>query len=106
MPPRKNKFGNERKAAPTSLKSAINDMLDAYDLKRQLNETDVIDSWGTIMGKTVASRTTKLFFKDKKLIVELSSAPLKHELSLSKGKILTLFSDKFGVGIVEDILFL
>jgi predicted nucleic acid-binding Zn ribbon protein len=81
-------------------------MLDAYNLRQQLNETEVIDSWAAIMGKTVASRTTKLFCKDKKLFVKLSSAPLKHELSLSKDKIIKLFSARVGAGIVEDIVFL
>lgn len=106
MSHRKNNPRNPRKAGPTSLKSAIEDMLDTYKLKQQFNETDVLDSWESIMGKTVASRTTKKFFNNKKLFIEISSAPLKHQLSLSKSKILGLLTDKFGVGAVEDIIFI
>ena len=88
------------------MKSAISDMMDTYKLKQHLNETDVLESWELIMGKTVASRTTKKFFKDKKLFIQVSSAPLKHELSLSKQKILNLLNEKFGADAVEDVVFL
>lgn len=97
---------NYRKAEPTSIKDAINKMYSAYNLKQKVDEGTIIGYWPEIMGKPVATRTTKLFFKDKKLIVELSSAPLKQELILSKQKILDLFAKRVGNGVVEDVLFL
>ena len=97
---------NYRKAEPTALKEAIDQMYETYHLKRKVDEGTVIALWPKLMGKPIANRTTKLFFKDKKLIVELSSAPLKQELILSKKKILELFSIEIGPGIVEDVAFL
>jgi hypothetical protein len=58
------------------------------------------------MGNTVSKRTTNLFFREKKLIVELNSAPLKQELTLSKSKIIELFAKEVGPGIVEEVVFL
>ena len=106
MSQRKNNNRHSQRSEPTSLKSAIDNMLDTYKLKQQFNETEVLDSWESIMGKTVASRTTKKFVNNKKLFIEVSSAPLKHELSLSKQKILALLSEKFGAGAIEDIVFM
>lgn len=97
---------NYRKAEPTSLKDALNQMYETYNLKRKVDEGTIISYWEKIMGKPVATRTTKLFFRDKKLIVELNSAPLKQELILSKAKILELFAKEVGVGVVEDVAFL
>jgi predicted nucleic acid-binding Zn ribbon protein len=97
---------NYRKAEPTALKDAINQMYDAYNLKRKVDEGTIITYWEKIMGGLVAKRTTKLFFRDKKLIVELNSAPLKQELTLSKPKILELFAKEVGVGVVDEVVFL
>ena len=100
------KNDNYRKAEPTSLKEAIDQMYKTYNLKRKVDEGTVIGAWEKLMGTPISSRTTKLFFKDKKLIVELSSAPLKQELILSKHKIIELFAKEIGAGVVEDVAFL
>jgi hypothetical protein len=46
-----------------------------------------------------------MFFKGNVLYVELTSAPLKQELTLSKEKIIAVFSEKVGKGVIEDIIF-
>jgi len=97
---------NYRNAEPTALKDAINQMYDTYNLKRRIDEGTIIAYWEKIMGTPVAKRTTNLFFRDKKLIVELKSAPLKQELTLSKPKILELFAKEVGAGVVEEVVFL
>ncbi len=97
---------NYRNAAPTSLKEAINQMYETYNLKRKVDEGTIIAYWEKIMGTPVAKRTTNIFFRDKRLIVELSSAPLKQELALSKPKILELFGKEVGLGVVEEVVFL
>lgn len=58
------------------------------------------------MGKTIASRTTSIFFKKKTMFVKLSSAPLKQEMQNSKEKFLILISDEIGSGEVTDVRFL
>ena len=97
---------NYRNAAPTALKDAINQMYETYNLKRKVDEGTIIAHWEKIMGTPIAKRTTNLFFRDKKLIVELSSAPLKQELTLSKAKILELYAKEVGHGVVEEVVFL
>ncbi len=97
---------NYRNASPTALKDAINQMYETYNLKRKIDEGTIIAYWEKIMGTPVAKRTTNLFFRDKKLIVELNSAPLKQELTLSKAKILALYAKEVGIGVVEEVVFL
>jgi predicted nucleic acid-binding Zn ribbon protein len=94
-----------RNEEPTRLDSALEQMFDAYRIKGKADQTTIITLWEDLMGKTIASRTSKMFFKNKVLYVELSSAPLKQELTLAKAKIMALLTNKVGKEAIEDIVF-
>ena len=102
----KKPFSSSRKAEVSSLKECIEELLSAYKLRGKLNQTHVLDSWAKIMGSTIAKRTEQIYFQDKKLFVKLNSAPLKHELSMSKNKIITLLNEDAGNRLIEEIVFL
>jgi predicted nucleic acid-binding Zn ribbon protein len=95
-----------RKSDTAPLKEVIEDLLKTYKLKGKFNETHIIASWERIMGAPIAKRTTKLNIHNKKMYVTLNSAPLKHELSMSKTKILELLNKDIGESVVEEIIFL
>ncbi|NVK33385.1 MAG: DUF721 domain-containing protein, partial [Rhodobacteraceae bacterium] len=44
------------------------------------------------------------YIKDKKLFVHIESAPLKHELSMSRDKILVLIAKELGSSIVNEVV--
>jgi predicted nucleic acid-binding Zn ribbon protein len=102
---RKN-FYEKRKSDTSPLKDAIDEMLKAYKINGKMNETKIIESWEKLMGKTIASRTTELKFRYKKLYVTLNSAPLRQELSMSKSKLIELLNRDFAEKVVEDVIFL
>jgi len=89
-----------------TIKEAFEELLETYRLKSQFSEAQVVSSWEELMGKTIASRTSRIFIKEKKLFVELTSAPLKQELSHSRERILEIFREKHGEGIISDVVFL
>ena len=88
------------------LKQVINDMFSKYRLSGKLREKQIINSWDQIMGISIAKRTSKRFIKEGILFVEITSAPLKNDLMLSKEKIIYLFEQEFGKGILKDLRFL
>ena len=94
--------GRKKEAAP--LGAAFNELLKAYRLEDKFKEKQLISSWGEIVGKTIADRTTAVFIRDKKLFVKLSSGPVKKELMLNRSKVLLLIEDKVGKGVVEDLI--
>lgn len=98
-------FG-KRKREVTTAGEAIRELLGAYRIQSKFSQTEVRASWEQTMGKTIASRTTKLFFKKNVLFVELNSAALKQELNMSKSKVLSLLQNKFGKTVIEQIVFL
>jgi hypothetical protein len=94
-----------KKTNDRPLKEAINEMLKNYQIENKFLQHKMIASWEKVMGKTVANRTTKIYFRDKKLFVYLNSAPLREELFNGRDKIIKLLNEEAGKQIIEDIVF-
>jgi predicted nucleic acid-binding Zn ribbon protein len=95
-----------RKAGTLSLKDCIGNMLESYKIQNKYDETFLISSWESMMGKAIASRTSKIFIKDKTLYVTLTSAPLKNELNLGKTKIVKFLNEQAGKEMITEVAFL
>ena len=100
----KNKY-SERKSDTSSVREAIDAMLDSYKLRGKFEENKLINSWEMMMGKPISRRTEKMFIKEKVLFVKLNSAPLRHELTISKIKVLEIIHRNFDKNLVTDVKF-
>lgn len=100
----KDKF-SQRKSDTSSLKEAIDAMIDSYKLRGKFDQNKLISSWETMMGKPISRRTEKLFIKEKVLFVKLNSAPLRHELTIAKVKVLEIIHRSFDKELVSDVKF-
>uniref|UniRef100_UPI00404A6D65 DUF721 domain-containing protein n=1 Tax=Fulvivirga sp. TaxID=1931237 RepID=UPI00404A6D65 len=100
------KYYSKRKSETTSVGDAISDLLQQYHLQEKFDEKRLIHSWKKLMGATIANRTSKIFIKNKVLFIELSSAPLKKELSMSKAKIISIFEKEIDKDIIKEIIFM
>jgi predicted nucleic acid-binding Zn ribbon protein len=89
-----------------SFRNAFKQFLKEENLEHTFKQKQLITNWEKVMGKTIASRTTKVFFSKKTLFVQLSSAPLKQEMQNSKDQFLKLIEAELGEGEVEDVRFL
>lgn len=103
---RKNSPEFRRKSEVSSLSECIEELLNAYKLKGKYNQTNIVASWAKVMGKSVATRTDKVFIKDQKLFVKLNSATLKHQLNTARHKVIELLNKECGEGIITDVVFL
>jgi len=95
-----------RKKDASPLADAFQDLLKAYRLEDTYQEKLLISSWPTLVGKTIADRTSNVYIKDKKLMVKITSGPVKKELQLNKSKVIALIESQIGKGIVDDVIFL
>ena len=95
-----------RKKDATPLADAFQDLLKAYRLEDTYQEKLLISSWPTLVGKTIADRTSNVYIKEKKLMVKITSGPVKKELQLNKSKVIALIESQIGKGIVDDVIFL
>ena len=95
-----------RHSAVTPLKDAIGALLKAYRIENKYDETYLVASWRRIMGEGIANRTTKLFINDRKLYLQINSAPLKNELVLSKAKIIDILNREISKDLIAEVIFI
>lgn len=96
--------GRRKDVAP--LQEAFEELLRTYKLKDKFDARLLIQAWPEMMGNTVASRTTSVYIKDKKLFVQVTSGAIKKELSMNKTKVIEIVEQKFGKGVITEIVFL
>lgn len=101
-----NKDSSSRKPGTMSLKDAFDQMIKVYQLNQTYNESYLEAHWGKIMGTSIASRTTKVYVKDKVLYLQIESAPLRDELVRAKAKIIELINREMNVDLIGDVVFI
>ncbi|MDI9881486.1 DUF721 domain-containing protein [Flectobacillus longus] len=101
-----NRENAKRKTSASSLKEAIEDMLEFYKLRTKFDETYVAAHWEQIMGAPIAARTTRVYITEAKLYIQLDSASLRNELLMAKNKILQLINQAIGAELVNEVIFL
>jgi hypothetical protein len=100
------KNSSSRKSSTVSLGEAIESYLKTLKLKSKFNETYISAHWETIMGKPIASRTTKIFVTNQILYLQLSSAPLREELAKGKSLIIKNVNEAIGSILINDVVFI
>ena len=87
-----------------SVGQAIRDLLNSYRLTSKYDEANIIESWERLVGKPIASRTKKIFIKNKVLFVEFDSPTMRHDFTLHKNEVLEVFRKEFGDGVITEII--
>jgi len=88
-----------------SISDVMKEFIKTSNLEKGLNEVQVKELWGSLMGPTIANYTTQIDFHRNTLYVALNSAVLKQELLLGKQKIIDLFNQELGRDLVKDLIF-
>ena len=86
------------------LKSVIQQFVEVYRLKTKLNQYQLIDNWGLIVGKMIAKHTKHLSIKKKVLYVEIDSSIVRNEVYMLKSKIMAELNSKFDQQVIDDII--
>lgn len=88
---------------------SISDVLKSYvqenKLGRKLNEMDLIKSWESVMGKTVARYTGNLYIQNSTLFVETTSPIVRNELLMMKEEIRVRLNEIVGEELIKTIIF-
>ena len=75
------------------IKDLIPGMLKENKLQKGMDQILVKEAWEDLMGKGVMTYTESVILKKNTLIVKLSSAPLREELSYGKEKIVKMLDN-------------
>ena len=78
----------KRRSKLLSIKDLTKDFYKKDKIKKGLNDISIYERWIKITNDKIQKRTKKVFTKQNKLYIEISSSPLRSELSNNKTSIL------------------
>ena len=90
---------NEEKLSDT-----IGDFVNQGRFKPKLQEISINKVWKDVMGEMVDRYTSSLKVSHNKLIIVISSGPLKHELAYSKDKLIEKINERMGDDYIREIV--
>ncbi len=88
-----------------SLSEVLREYVRVMRMDRKLKEVDVVGSWETILGKTVARYTRNIFLSKQILYVEIDSPVVKNELLMMREEIRCRLNELAGEEMVKKIVF-
>ncbi len=94
---------SKRKNEIESVKDIMQEMLKQNKLQKGIDQVNVKEAWQSVMGKGVYGYTDEVIFKNNTLVIRLSSATLREELSYGKEKIIDMMNEKLGKVIINKL---
>lgn len=93
-----------RRSKTISLAEAMKDYIKEMNLEGKLNEIHLINSWEKIVGKAIASRTSKIYIKDRVLYIHLNSSVVRNELLMLRQGLKERLNEAAGREVIKDIV--
>ena len=94
----------KRSFEPKALHEVLHQITGERNLAKGLNELKIKQAWATTVGPHVLQFTQQITLKGKTVHIQLSSAPLREELSYGKEKILKHLNDTLGFEGIQKII--
>ncbi len=94
-----------RKSNTEKLSEILRSYIEENNLRKKLDEVDIISSWEEALGKTVALYTESLRMNNGTLFVKMKSPVVRNELMMMKEEIRKRLNEKSGQEIVHQIIF-
>ena len=87
-----------------SIADALKGFIKENSLDKGLNKIDAQNAWYAVMGRSIEAYTSSVELKNKTLVVRLSSAPLREELSYGKSKIIININEYLRKDIIKELI--
>lgn len=94
-----------RRKKTESIRDVVQVFLKQNRLEKPLYEKKIIDAWPQVLGKTILDYTQEMRVHNKKLYVTLSSSVLRHDLFISRDKIMESLNNHVGHHVINEIVF-
>lgn len=87
-----------------SIADALKGFIKENNLDKGLNKIDAQNAWYAVMGRSIEAYTNSVELKNQTLVVRLSSAPLREELSYGKSKIIKNINEYLRKDIIKELI--
>jgi hypothetical protein len=88
----------------STIGAVLQQIIQVNKLQPGMDQIDVKDAWGNLMGNGVKTYTRNVVLKGSTLYVELGSAVLREELSHGKSKIIKMINEELGREVVKEVV--
>lgn len=95
---------DKRRSKLLSIKDLTQEFYKKEKIKKGFNDILIYETWKKITDKKTHERTKKLFTKENKLFIKISSAPLRNELS--NNKVILLSKIKEEHNFIDELYFI
>lgn len=92
-----------KRSNETTLKEAMDRLVDAFGLREKLDEQAVASIWDDVVGGMVARHTVAVKLRKGKLYVKVDSAPLRQELTFMREALAATINQRIGRQVVEKV---
>ena len=92
-------------SSPQSLGSVLDALIRQLGIQTKLKQYDIVDLWGSIVGAQIAGVTSIDKIEKNVLIVKVSAAPWRTELTFRKKEILEKIHAAMNSDSIKDIRF-
>ncbi len=94
-----------RRSNTQSLAEALRDYISEMKMERKLKEVDVVQSWESLLGKTIARYTRNIYLSKGILYVEITSPVVKNELLMMREEIRQRMNKQADEEMITKIVF-
>jgi predicted nucleic acid-binding Zn ribbon protein len=91
--------------SPQSLGSVIDALVRQLGIQTKLKQYDILDVWGSIVGPQIASVTSIDKIEKNVLVVKVTAAPWRTELTFRRSEILDKIHAAMNSDAIKDIRF-
>ncbi|NQY29270.1 MAG: DUF721 domain-containing protein [Flavobacteriaceae bacterium] len=87
-----------------SIADVLKGFIKENNLDKGLDKIDAQNAWYAVMGKSIEAYTDSVELKNQTLVVRLSSAPLREELSYGRSKIIVNMNEFLRRDIIKELI--
>ena len=87
-----------------SMAEAIRAFLKESKLEKPLKERQLVSSWESLLGKSIARATREIYIKDGKLYVSLTSSVIRNELYMLQDEIIRKLNEAAGEELLKGMV--
>ncbi|KPK86829.1 MAG: hypothetical protein AMS27_04155 [Bacteroides sp. SM23_62_1] len=86
------------------ISDVLKEFLRENKLDRKFKERELMESWEEMVGRTINRSTKKIYIRERKLFVVLSSSVVRNELHMLKEEIVRKLNEKIGEEIITELV--
>ena len=93
-----------RKSRTQKIDDVIRECLGEMNIDRKLKEVRLVSQWESLMGRTVAARTDRIYIRNRTLFLHVTSSVMKSELLMMRQEIVDKLNENAGERLIDQLV--